>query len=217
MRLLIFLVLFSTGTMCNGQKESVYTHDLLITYSPSALLNLFPGIQFGIEKFIAQDQTLELEVARLIPISFETTPAREDFRLEDNSRLENKDGLRVKLGYKKYITPKLIILGTVYYRKTYHDFEEWAFIEQGNFEQLIDYNSTKTLLGPTIGFGFSNGIKGSFYFETAVNIGLGAYTVERNDVNEDVIPRSIFGDLYHPSGNYAYPIIGLSFKIKYGL
>lgn len=212
MRILVFLIAFCIGTFCKGQQDSVYNNNLLITYSPSALLNIFPGIQFGIEKFIANDITLELEVARLIPISTER-----NFRANGLSRFEMKSGYRVKLGFKKFIKSRLLILGTIYYRNTDHNFEEWVFREQGRFEELINYNSTKRLIGPTVGFGFTNKIKNSFYYETAVNIGLGSYKVTQTGVPEDVIMEDEIFTTYRNPGDYLFPIIGLSFKIKYGL
>jgi len=212
MRILIFSVVFMLKTICYGQVDSVYKHDVLITFSPSAFLNVFPGIQFGIEKFIGAEETIEFEVARLLTVDFESSE-----RQNENTRFETKNGVRFKFGYKKFLSTRGIFLATLYYRKTNHDFEEWVFIDQGRFEQLINYSSTKRLLGPTIGFGLTNKLKNSFYIETAVNLGIGSYEVQQTGVPDGVILNDRIFEGYHRSGDYYYPIIGLSLKIKYGL
>lgn len=212
MRLIFFLVAFLLGTLGHAQLDSIYTEKTLVTFSPSAFLNLFPGVQVGLERFIAEDKTIEFEFARLLSTNQQT-----NLRGNQSPRLETKNGIRIKLGYKKFISSRGIFLATLYYRDTKHDFNEWVFRDEGRFEQLIDYSSTKRLLGPTLGLGLSNKLKNSFYIETAINAGLGLYQVRLSEIPEGVFLNEQTFELYHRTGDNLYPIIGFSLKLKYGI
>jgi len=212
MRIIIFCGVFLFGAMCYGQEDTVYTEKTLVTFSPSAFINFFPGVQFGIEQFVADDKTIEFEFARLLRINQEANTNGNQL-----PRLEEKNGFRMKLGFKKFISRRAIFLATLYYRNTKHDFEEWVFRDGGSFEQLINYKTTKSLLGPTVGLGLSNKLKNSFYIETAINLGLGLYQVRQSELPDGVFLDGRFLEGYHRTGEYAYPILGLSLKFKYGL
>ena len=213
MRVIFFIVCFALSFACSAQIDTVRTNKVLITFSPSAFINLAPGVQLGIEKYISHDMTIELEGARLLTTTFTSNNSRGN----DAPRMEVKNGTRIKLGFKKYFSERGIFLATLYFRKTNHDFEEWIFQEEQNFSQLINYKSTKTLIGPTIGIGLSSILRNSFHLETAINIGLGTYEVRQSEVPEGITPEVIWGNIYHSTGDYVYPIIGLSLKFKYCL
>jgi len=168
----------------NGKEWSV-------TYSPSALVNTMPGIQFGIEKKLNSKSAFELEYARIFDGGFRTA-------IDGSAR-------------KK----KRMFLVTFYYRHTDHVYDRWVFRFDNPYQEKLEYRKTKRMIGPAVGWGTARTISGPLKFETSLSIGAGRYDVKIHDLPEDAREEEIFFDLYSNPGTYLYPIIGFSFKLKY--
>lgn len=203
--ILFLIVGLSNGSSQTSQDSISYGWN--ITFSPSAFVNTFSGIQFGLERDFKNNSLLELEAA-YIP---KQTSSRELY----------KNGHRIKLGYKKYLGKNLVIAGTLYYRRTRHEFVKEEVLRHGAFFQEIDYHKTKTLIGPTIGYGYFWPLGSSrFGLELIFNFGIGFYAVRNFDYPadaEDFSEGRLYTNGYHAEDNYAYTIYGTSVKLKYSI
>jgi len=203
----VLLLVISMSNVHSQVTLDSIAHGWNITFSPSAFVNTFSGIQFGLERDFSNNSFLELEFAH-IP--------------KQSSNIElYKAGKRVKLGYKKYLGNNVIMAFTLFYRKTEHEFEKQEVLRHGAFYQEIDYYKTKTLIGPTFGYGYLWPIGTSrFSFEMIFNYGIGFYAVRNFDFPtdaEDFSEGRFLSNGYHAEGNYAYFILGTSLKLKYNL
>ena len=219
MRKLLFVFCFLVSGIILSQSDSTYNENFYLTVSPSAIFNVHPGLQVGFEKVINENRAFEIEAARLYDLSINSGPFIEDL----------SSGYRVKVGYKirdfdkKYFFlsnhrkfEKSIILFSIYYRHINHDIVDWV-LRANSYEQKINYQKTKTLLGPTIGWGFVNNIVGKLKLESALNLGLGWYHVQLHNFPSDGEIENTGLDLYFDPGHYLYPIIGISLKLKMGV
>ena len=186
-----------------NNRENLHFNGWALTYSPSAFLNNFPGIQFGVEKSISQNNFLEFEAAYL-------------YKIRGTTEL-SKTGYRFKLGYKLVSRENFLFSTVLYFRKTFHQHRE-EVLRQDEFLQEIEYRKTKTLIGPTIGIGRTNDLADRLHLETSLLFGPGLYKVRVYDYPEDAeeIREGFFGG-YRNEGNYYYPIIGFSLKLVYRL
>jgi len=174
-----------------------------LTYSPSALFNLFRGVQFGIEKCIAPNKFIELEAA-YIP------------KQSGNVELF-KSGYRVKLGLKQRTKSNFLLSGTLYLRKSFHQHREEVTV-LNQFIQELEYRKTKTLIGPTLGLGYSKYFSERLGLEMSLIGGLGFYKVEIFDLPETAREAwTGWFSGYRDEGMYYYLIAGGSFKLKYKL
>jgi len=202
----------TTGVIMIGDNSSEFVNynGWAITYSPSALVNLFSAVQFGVERQIDINQYVELEAA-YIP------------KLAGDSELY-KTGYRIKLGYKKSwkkhkrrrnVFKNRLFTTTLYFRKSFHQHRE-NVIRQGDFIQEIEYSKTKTLIGPAFGFGTTKSLGDRLGLEASFLIGPGLYLVRVYDFPDDAERLTIpFFEGFSQERNYLYPIAGFTFKLKY--
>lgn len=196
----------NTFQSAHSRKDSVSLNNSkgwALTYSPSALINSFIGVQFGVEKCLAPNKFLELESAYI-------------FKQAGNAELY-KYGYRVKLGYKMRSKNNFLLSGTLYLRNTIHQHREEVIIAN-QFIQELEFRKTKTLIGPAIGLGYSDYITERIGIEASLLGGLGIYLVKVNGlpVNATEAWTGWFLGYTNP-GRYYYPIVGVSFKLKYKL
>lgn len=202
MKLNLTLIFLFCVLILQAQSDSIYQERWYITYSPSALLNAFPAMQVGVEKRIDERRTWEVELAKMLnPYETET---------------RSQDGFRLKLGYKRRRDTKRLLLTTLYIRHTIIDAEEWVSRFDNLYEEKIQHRKSKTMIGPTFGWGSVYNLWGAVKFEFAMNLGLGLYKVS-SDLPSDVQAIESFFDIYENPGNYIYPIIGISTKVKFGI
>lgn len=190
----------------HGQADSTYQESWYITYSPSAFLNAFPAVQFGFEKVISDRRTIELEVAKMLNLPPST---------EDDFDTTIESGYRLKLGYKRRKNTSRLLLLTLYLRHTTADINDWVTRADDAYEERINYRKTKTLIGPTFGFGKIYNTRGILKVEFAANMGLGIYQV-KDDLPPDAREPDRLFAVYQNPGDYLYPIIGVSLKLKMG-
>ncbi len=184
-------------------RENVLYNGWGITYSPSAIANVFTGVQFGVEKLLDTNQFLEFEAAYLL-------------KTRGGSELY-KSGYRFKLGYKFIKEQNVLISTVIYFRKTFHQHKE-EVIRQSEFIEEIEYSKTKTLIGPTMGIGRSSYLSKRLSLENSIIFGPGFYKVRVYNFPDDAeqIRERLFQG-YSDEGNYSYPIIGFSLKLVYRL
>ena len=192
-----------TASSSNDTAEHVKYSGWALTYSPSALINIYTGVQFGVERSLESNKFLELEAAYLL-------------KNGGGSELY-RSGYRFKLGYK-VITEQDVLLSTVlYFRKTFHQHRE-EVIRQSEFIEEIEYRKTKTLIGPTMGVGHSSYFSNRLNLQTSILFGPGIYKVKVYDYPEDAEQiRLLLFQGYSDEGNYFYPILGFSIKLIYRL
>jgi len=211
-KLSIFLFLQLLWIPLYGQSILKDT-TLAITYSPSAIVNVFSGIQFGVEKNIGFNNKKTFE--RFLEFEAAYIPRQDQFIPEGRSE-KYKEGFRFKLAYKVVNKANLVFLTTIYVRSSFHT-HIGDVIREGGYLENMKYRKSKTLIGPTFGLGYSEYFNSRWGIEMAANAGFGMYMVRFHDFPEDGIERwqPIWG--YNNDRNYLYLILGLSIKVKYRL
>ena len=205
-RTIVFIAVLSIAVSEQGFGQRI--NDTIpnhwnLTYSPSALVNTFVGIQFGVERYFSGAGGVELEGAYIVPTL--------------GTYALSKSGFRAKLGFKLKTRTSLVTLFTFYYRRTVHDHDDRVARFDFAYFERYSFKKTKTLFGPTFGLGTVQSFSDRLSFEGGVNIGLGRYVVRNIGLPEDAeeVEFNFFG--YQDPGSYIYPIIGLSLKLKYRL
>lgn len=220
MRLGFILIAFLLSFSLSAQRKSRVLKDSIpnwsITFSPSALLNQFSGIQFGIEKRFSNRWAAELEYAYIFP---QDIPG---LFFDNNDELQ-KSGFRGKLGVKRRRHKGLHFLFTLYLRRTVHDMRTNFSRFDGAFNEVIDYQTTKTLIGPAFGISWELPFGKRIIFDLGGSTGFGNYRVRRSELPSDAVEFNDlfadedFGGGFNGDGDNLYPILALHVKIKFRL
>lgn len=213
--IVLFLILnISLSAQRKGRMIKDTIPDWSITFSPSAFLNEFAGIQFGVEKRFSQKWATELEYAYIFPQGPGALFG------DDTSPEIKKKGFRLKLGIKKRAGKNFHLLLTLYLRKTLHDHSDTFSRFGGQFEQILDYQVTKTLIGPALGFVWDKPLGQKFGFELGGSSGIGNYNRKSTELPADV-ESLIIGEGFVPgfsnNGDDLYPILAFHMKLKFRL
>ena len=185
--------------------SSRYLFKHYITYAPSALLNITPGIQFGYERIINNEWAILGEIGGL-------------YSLQDDRK-----GVRVKAEVRDYFksAPVLYIGAEVVHKYTTTDIRDW--VDAGTFFRLIDYRGTRNLTYASLKFGCSPslGKKRRLLLDIGLSIGGGKYSVDTKGVPEGFVVNEFndgfFWDNSFRTRSLAVPMAALSIKLKYGL
>lgn len=186
-----------------GQEELDSTKSFRFSVSPSAFINVYPGLQVGVEKKVFSRDYLELEVAYLFPVKNNS-----DFRTS---------GYRIKAGYKvQNLVPDLRTTFIFFYRQTSGDrVEDFSRFDDLFFQQ-VDFRKTKSLIGFTVGL-----LKELEYDDWQMQFGFsagpGRYIVADKDVpveSEQISGIPVFS-VYELEGTYFFPIISVQWKLLF--
>ena len=186
-----------------GQEELDSGKNFRFSVSPSAFINVYPGLQVGVEKKVFGKDFVELEVAYLFPVKNNL-----DFRTS---------GYRLKAGYKvQNLVPDLRTTFIFFYRQTSADrIEDFSRFDDLFFQQ-IDFRKTKRLLGFTVGLLKELEYDG-WQMQFGFSAGPGRYTVTDKDVpvqSEQVSGIPVFS-VYELEGTYFFPIISIQWKLLF--
>ena len=173
--------------------------------SPSAFINIYPGIQMGIEKGIYPNFNIELEGAYLFPVS-------------SNSDL-SRHGYRIKLGLKYFVSNESSLNFILFYRRVFHDRVDDFSRFNDAFFQTFEYQKSKLLIGPTIGTTNHISLSEKIMMEVGASAGIGRYKVTNQGVPVDARIANDFGlfSWYENEGNYNFIILSMQVKFKFEL
>ncbi len=210
MRILLLIICTALSSALFSQRNKSMNKDTLsdwcITFSPSALVNEFSGLQFGVEKRLSPRWLTELEIAYIFPQD-----------ISSNVEELSKEGYRVKLGFKRQRYKNLHFLWNFYFRRTQHNYRSTFNRFGGLFRQIIDYSGTKTLIGPTFGCAWDLPFGKRFRVELGASTGFGIYIRSQEDLPIDT-DEFFFGGgdwfSFSNSGEDLYPILALHAKFK---
>ncbi len=185
--------------------SSRYPYKHYITYAPSALLNITPGVQFGYERIINNQWAVLGELGGL------------------NSLQDDRRGFRLKAEIRDYFesAPVLYIGGEVVHKYTSTDIRDW--VDAGTFLRLIDYRGTRNLTYASLKFGCSPPLgKGRrLLLDIGLSIGGGKYRVDTKGVPEGFEVREVIDGFFWDNSfrrrSLYVPMAALSIKLKYGL
>lgn len=198
--ILIFLFLCSVHLDAQSKQDTIRKYKFTLSYS--ALINVLPGAQIGVERRLGNSGFLELEAAYLWPTR--------------KLRIDRSEGYRLKLGYK---TPHKDYPGSftlIFFQRTHWDQITASFDRfNGSFQQIFDFTKRKSLYGLAVGYLWSFEIFKPNDTQVGFSIGPGAYFVSDSDnIPDDAIQTSnvSFFGVYEEEGNYFYPVISFQFK-----
>lgn len=199
------IALLALPFLGSAQEKIKKQRSLRFSFSPSAIVNIYPGIQVGLDKRISALSFLELEGAYLPPV-------------RDNQN-DIRDGYRIKLGFKKYASEKKdhMLSVILFHRKTLSDrSEEFSRFDDAYF-QRYDFTKTKTLYGLTLGY-----LRALELFNTPFQIGLsvgpGLYIISDGDtIPEDAVQWTgvpLFS-IYERERRAFYPVTSVQAKFLF--
>ncbi len=202
----IYTIFLSTVFyFCSAQEILDPSKKWSLTFSPSAFVNEFPGIQFGIERKIKRF-AIEIEGAYLTD------------KLSDTRMFTN--GYRVKLGIKYSLYNALNINLIGFYRQTYHDESETFSMFSGAYFQEIAFQREKRMIGPTLGCTYKKNLWKNLSIEVGGSTGLGSIKVTQADIPEFAeqitsLNDALFFNEFNEPGTFRYLILSGQAKIKY--
>ena len=205
MRKTLIFIIVTLPLVLKSQSRLDTLRGWTFNISPSALVNIYPGIQVGIESGIKSIGYLEFEGAYLIPVQ--------------NTANSKRSGVRFKLGYKIPHSKKWSTNLILFYRHTFHDRRENFSRFDGLFQEYIEFKKSKRLIGPSLGFSGTSSVNKNSYTEYGFSVGMGQYKVVNQDVPSDAKQRSgirLFR-IYEDPGTYWFPILSIQVKYKFGL
>jgi len=174
-----------------------------ITWSPSALLNIHPAIQFGIERKWKDGNAWEFEAAWIFPA-------------EVKDRVRNS-GHRQKLIYK-IASPRRYSYNFMLYHRVINTSTTGDYLINGDYLQQFNRHVTRRSINPAFGpsthFHLSKRILGEF----GILVGAGViYVSEQNDAPEgSVLNTGLFNrQVFRNAGTYLYPLMSFNLKFKY--
>ncbi len=183
-----------------------------ITWSYSALLNEYPGLQFGIEKRLGKHTMLQSELAYLYQIDTDFYPhAFKGFRF--------KNGIKyMKMEHQGYLNTRWYVVANLFIRYTSENKTEDLRRLDGAYFERLSYTRTRFLIGPAVGFGTEQYSLDRFIIQTGFSFGYGYMKVVADGLPDDANPgRTRVFEEYDRTGNHLYPIFSLSAKIIFAL
>ncbi len=207
MRRLFFIIISiccltaSYGQDFHYQDQNSNINGLKIGITPSALVNVYPGIQLNVTYGWNEKFQIENEWAYLIKIDPKT------------------EGFRTRFLLKYYVHSRLFVAMGYHHRKTSSNRIETFSRFNNSFNQIIEYKLEKVMNGIPLMIGTTGDISTKISYDLAFGFGIGKILVTEPGVPEDaelVNDTSVF-EPYSTSGKYNFPLLIANFKVQYKL
>ncbi len=209
--IVVFGILVCMSTI-SAQDTLAHRRDWGITWSYSALLNEYPGLQFGIEKRLGKYTMLQSDLAYLYQIDTEFYPHDfQGFRIKNGIKYMNME-------HQGYLNIRWYVVANLLIRYTSENKTEDLRRLDGAFFQRLSYTRSRFLIGPAIGFGTEQYSLDRFIIQTGFSFGYGYMKVVADGLPDDANPgRTRVFQEHDRTGNHLYPIFSLSTKIIFAL